>query len=268
MNINGHAIRHKTFGSGVITAFTESIITISFSEGEKKFIYPDAFKEHLVLKDKKMQAYITAQIAEKKAEINRQRQIEQSEQERRKKLLNFTITANSHAVFDVAPDHTLQVCEAYTVSTGQYLSGYSKGQPKIAVKLKPNSACLFTERAIGKSEQERRIIGAFMVREDFFGEDSRDGLIVGHPKHRMLIPAGNPLFFWELFGQGAMQRWGNIAFKYCSSTEMNYILSQMVQILANTDQQESAFAFYKYFCAINRLSPLIEIETMETLTEL
>ncbi len=259
MNINGQAISHKTFGCGVITALAESTITVSFSNSEKKFIYPDAFKEYLVLKDKVMQQYITAQIAEKEAEINRLRQKEQSEQERRKKLLNFTITANSHAVFDVAPKDTVQVCNTYTISTGRYLSGFSKGEPRIAERLKPNSACLFTERPIGKSEQERRIVGAVMVREDFFGEDFCDGLIEGHPKYRMLVPTGNQLLFWELFGQEAAKRWGSIAYKYCSSAAMNYILSEMVQILANNDQHESAFAFYKYFCTINRLLPLIEI---------
>lgn len=266
MNLNGQAIWHKTFGCGVISALTESTITICFSEIEKKFIFPDAFKEHLVLKDHKMQQQIASQIAEKEAEINRQRQIEQSVQERRRRLLSYTITANSHAVFDVAPKHTAQVCKTNTVSTGRYLSGYSKGQPRIAERLKPNSACLITERPANKSEQNRRIIGAFMVKEDFFGTDCPDGLIEGHPEHQMLVPSGKALMFWEHFGQGKTPRWGNTAFKYCSAAEMNHILTEMVQLLANTDQQETSLAFYQYFCKINRLQPMMEPETMETAT--
>lgn len=259
MNINGQAIKHKTFGCGVVTALTANTITVCFSEGEKKFIYPDAFSEYLVLRDKSMQQHITAQIAKKEAEINRQRQAEQAEQERRQKLLNFSITANSHAVFDIIPEHVEQVCKTYAVSTGRYLSGHSKGQPRIAVRLKPNSACLLTERPGRQPEQERRIIGAFMVREDFFGKDVHGGLIEGHPKYQMRVPSENILLFWELFGQNATPRWGNTVFKYCSGTVMNHILSEMTQLLENTEQQESALAFYKYFCKINCLRPLMEI---------
>lgn len=257
MNIKGQAIKHKTFGSGVVTALTAKTITVCFPEGEKKFIYPDAFGEYLVLRDKNMQRHITAQIVKKEAEINRQRQVKQAEQERRQKLLNFSITANSHAVFDIISEEVEHVCKTSIVSTGRYLSGHSKGQPRIAERLKPNSMCLLTERRRGQPEQERRIIGAFMVREDFFGEDVRDGLIEGHPKYQIHLPSENILLFWEHFGEDTTPRWGNTAFKYCSGTVMNHILSEMSQLLVNTDQQESALAFYRYFCKMNHLHPLI-----------
>ncbi|MBE6904886.1 MAG: hypothetical protein E7476_01205 [Ruminococcaceae bacterium] len=263
MNINGRAIRHKTFGCGVITALTANTITVSFSEGEKKFIYPDAFREHLVLKDKNMQQCITAQIAKKEAEINQQRQAKQAEQERRQKLLNFSIAANSHAIFDIIPEHVEQICKTYIVSTGRYLSGYSKGQPRIADRLKPNSVCLLTERQNRQPEQQRRIIGAFMVREDFFGKDVHDGLIEGHSKYQIRVPSETNLLFWEHFSQNTTPRWGNTAFKYCSGTVMNHILSEMAQMLGNTEQQESALAFYRYFCKINRLRPLMKINMLE-----
>ncbi|MGX8700183.1 hypothetical protein [Caproiciproducens sp.] len=263
MDINGQAIKHKTFGPGVVTALTADTITVSFPEGEKKFIYPDAFREYLVLKDKNMQRHITAQIAEKEAEFNRQRQAELAEQERRQKLLNFPITANSHAAFDIMPEHAEQICKTCIVSTGRYLSGYSKGQPRTAERLKPNSVCLLTERQRERPEQDRRMIGAFMVREDFFGKDVHDGLIEGHPEYRMRVPSGKVLLFWEYFGQDATPRWGNTAFKYCSGTVMNHILSEMTRLLENTEQQESALAFYRYFCKLNRLRPLMEINMIE-----
>ncbi len=263
MDINGQAIRHKTFGCGVVTALTANTITVCFSEGEKKFIYPDAFREYLVLKDKNIQRHITAQIAKKDAELNRQRQAEQAEQERRQKLLNFSITANSHAAFDIIPEHAEQTCKTCMVSTGRYLSGYSKGQPRIAERLKPNSVCLLTERQSRQPEQERRMIGAFMVREDFFGKDVHDGLIEGHHKYQMRVPPENVLLFWNYFDQNATPRWGNTAFKYCSGTVMNHILSEMTQLLENTEQKESALAFYQYFCKINRLRPLMEISMIE-----
>ena len=265
MNINGQAIKHKTFGSGIVTDSTASSITICFSAGEKKFIYPDAFKDYLVLKDTKLQRYIHNQIAEKEAEINRRNQKAQAEQEHRQKLLNFSISVNSHAAFHVASENIEQVCKTFTVSTGQYLSGYSKGQPRIAERLKPNSACLFTERPNGKSEKERRIVGAFMVREDFLGGDAHDGFVEAHPEYRMLLPDENPLLFWENFDQDITPRWGNTAFKYFSCVTMKRIPSKMVQILAKTKEKETALSFYQYFCKINRLHSFTELNKMEAI---
>lgn len=254
MNINGQTINHKTFGCGAVTALTADTITVRFTAGDKKFIYPDAFKDHLVFDNSKMQRDITAQIVEKEEERSRQFQLEQAEHVRTCKLLNFRVMSNSHAVFDISPHNTQEVCETYTVSSGRYLSGSSKGKPRVMERLKPNSACLLTERPIGESEKARRIIGAFMVREDYMGEDSDTGLVEGHPEYRILVPAGDSLLFWELFNQEAIPRWGNTAFKYCSGTAMNRILSNMVQMFENTDQQKSALAFYQYFCKINGLT--------------
>lgn len=262
MDINGQAVKHNKFGSGIVTDLTTKIITVCFSEGEKKFVYPDAFREYLVLKDKNMQRHMIAQIDKKEAEINRLRQAKQTERERKQKLLNFSIAANSHAVFNIIPEQVEHVCKTYIVSTGQYLSGASKGQPRIVERLKPNSVCLMTERRRGQTEQERRIIGAFMVGEDFFGEDVYNGLIEGHPRYRMMVPSEAPLLFWEYLDQDTLPRWGNTSFKYCSGTVMNRILSEITQLVGNTEQKEAALEFYQYFCKMNCLSPLMEINIL------
>lgn len=43
-NIIGKQVTHKSFGNGVVTEQTEERIVVQFSSGEKKFLYPDAFK--------------------------------------------------------------------------------------------------------------------------------------------------------------------------------------------------------------------------------
>ena len=55
MDINGQTIRHRAFGSGVITKLAAGTVTVSFAGEEKKFIYPDAFKDFLVMDDKSLQ---------------------------------------------------------------------------------------------------------------------------------------------------------------------------------------------------------------------
>ena len=44
-------IKHVTFGKGVVTDWNGNVIIVCFSAGEKKFIYPDAFSNFLILKN-------------------------------------------------------------------------------------------------------------------------------------------------------------------------------------------------------------------------
>jgi len=260
MKLIGQPIKHKTFGHGIVTAFTGGIMTICFQDSEKKFIYPDAFKNFLVLKDQRIQQSIQKQIEAQEAAILQKNELEQAERDRRQKLLNYKVAANSHAVFNISPEQARQVCQTYTVSTGNYISGCSKGQLRIAERMKPNSACLLTVRANGETEAERKIIGAFMVEEDFFGEDVQDGMIQGHPQYRLLVPDGPPMLFWETMNQKAPPRWGNAAFKYCSGDSVNQILFKLLERFDASAQKELAIDFYQYFCKKNSLRPLIPLE--------
>lgn len=45
MQLIGQPIKHVTFGKGVVTDWNGKVITVCFSAGEKKFIYPDAFSQ-------------------------------------------------------------------------------------------------------------------------------------------------------------------------------------------------------------------------------
>lgn len=44
MQLVGSKVIHKLFGSGVITEHTGRYITVSFAAGDKKFVYPEAFR--------------------------------------------------------------------------------------------------------------------------------------------------------------------------------------------------------------------------------
>lgn len=260
MNLIGQPIKHRVFGAGIVTDLADGTVTICFQNGEKKFVYPDAFHNFLVLKDQKTQRHIEEQITNRKIAIQKERQYEQAEQERQQKLLNFKVVSNSHAVFHITPDQVDRTVQTHRVSTGTYLSGYSKGQPRIATRIKPNSVCLLTVCQNKHEEQKRCVMGAFMVREDFFGEDMLDGMIEGHPQHHILVPGESPVLFWEYFAQDPPPRWGNTAFKYCSGDVVNQILADMVKRLHSTEQEEAAIAFYRYFCRLNHLHPLIPLD--------
>ncbi|MGI6182185.1 MAG: hypothetical protein ACOYIE_08930, partial [Agathobaculum sp.] len=131
MELIGRALRHTTFGKGVVTGCKGNILTVCFADGDKKFLYPDAFADYLTLKDSALQTQIQNLLHRRAAEKNAAQQARQQEQERLQTLRTLRISRNSQAVFDVAADEISETVRTWTVSTGVYLSGYSRGENRI-----------------------------------------------------------------------------------------------------------------------------------------
>ena len=63
MNLVNQTVIHKAFGEGKIISIENGYITILFSQGEKKFIYPSAFKQFVSMKDPACAEFVQAEIA-------------------------------------------------------------------------------------------------------------------------------------------------------------------------------------------------------------
>ncbi|MEG1458437.1 MAG: hypothetical protein RSB37_05550 [Acetivibrio sp.] len=256
MQLIEQTVVHKIFGKGTITALTDNTVTICFSQKEKKFIYPEAFVRFLTLKDDFAQKEIINMINKKNKEEKEQKQADREALDRIQELSNLKITPNSQAAFNIKTECKEEVFSSWTVSTGHYLSGYSKGSPRIPDRLKPNSVCLLTECPKGTTEKDRRIIGAFMVKETFVGSFCKDGLIEGHELYRVKLKEEEAPLFWDYFTkEEQLQRWGNTAFKYFTNVSIERILFDIRKSLCNSDKAEEVDAFYQHFCTINRLIP-------------
>lgn len=259
MRLVGQPVKHKAFGQGMVTDFSGTIVTISFSQGDKKFIYPDAFISFLTLKDQSIQREINDTWNRHSQERNAQKQILQEEQERSQRIRTMRITPNSQAAFHIDDTEIDEIFASGIVSSGYYLGGYSKGKPRIPSRLKPNSACLLTE-CPKESPEQRRIVGAFMVHEDFQGNLCRDGLVKSHSQHKLRLSQKNSLVFWNYFDHsGTIRPWGGPVFKYFSNNTMQQILFDMKKALSGTEDESVINGFYEYFCEINRL-PEIEMD--------
>lgn len=62
MDLIGEIVVHKVFGEGTIINHTEDYLTISFKQGEKKFVYPDAFKAFLKARDPSVDKAINQEL--------------------------------------------------------------------------------------------------------------------------------------------------------------------------------------------------------------
>ena len=94
-------IKHVTFGKGVVTDWNGNVIIVCFSAGEKKFIYPDAFSNFLILKNadaqKKVQHLLDVREEERETELKEL----QEQQEKKHMLENLKLLPQSQAVFHI-----------------------------------------------------------------------------------------------------------------------------------------------------------------------
>ena len=250
MQLTGQNVNHTAFGEGVIKGQKGNIITVEFPQGEKRFLYPDVFEQYLTMSDPAAAQKIETLLHSREEQKNEELQAILEEQERVQRLQNFKISATSQAAFSL----DLEPLDAdWSIHTGAYLSGCSKGEPRVPEKLKPNSACLLTEK--GETEEERRIVGLFMVPEDYFGDEHPEGIVFAHPEYRIRLTGAQTLSFWDYFRDAKRKpRWGSTAFKYFSNKVMQHILFDLQDVLKDTDQEELAKDFYSYYNRLNRMA--------------
>lgn len=254
MQLLGQAVKHISFGKGVIQDISGKYITVCFAQGEKKFLYPDAFSRFLTMKDEKKQKVLDEKNNRRMALEQNEKQKEQDLQKFRQKVRTMKVIPNSQAVFHVDLANAKDLVEIGMVSTGCYLSGQYKGTPRPPRKLNPNSVCLITGVQKGDEERDRCIVGAFAVKEDFVGECCRDGIVKGHNKYKVFLDTENALPFWEYFEHdGTFPNWGNVPFKYFSNTVMQKILYDMKKLSAGTKEETVVNEFYDYYCGMNHL---------------
>ena len=106
MDLINSKVVHKVFGEGIITNHENPYITVKFSQGDKKFKYPAAFDEHLIMKDSVIAEYINKAIKDFKAyeieknrlsECEREKIIQSIEGDKKAKVKGKTITRTNIA---------------------------------------------------------------------------------------------------------------------------------------------------------------------------
>lgn len=262
MNLSGQAVKHAAFGKGIITDFSGNKISICFSEGQKLFLYPEAFSQFLTLENESLQQEIQ-KINEEHFEI-REAQRKKTEQENiyRSRIYTMKIPLKSQIAFDISAEEADKAMHLNYAGTGCILSGKLKGKPRIPSNVQPNTALLFTECG-DAGENERCIFGVAMVDTYFWGSECQDGQITLHDRHKLILPAEKRLPFWNYFRREAFPaQWGKIPFKYFQNQTMQKVLYDICSVTAGTSQEKNAIDLYSYFSSINRL-PEIQLAQRE-----
>ena len=265
MNLVNEEITHKVFGEGNIVEHEDSIITIKFNGGIKKFVYPDAFAKFITLNDQRtaqtlkevfLQKQLEDEILEQERKEEKERQMQ--EQQRMDRLKNNKIHESSQIAFWLDTDVESDVFTDWQVSTGTIQSGKNEGQPNRVARLRPNSASLLTVREPDQPETERRILGLYMVDEMFSGTLGVDGMVPSHEEYRIELTEeeSEKMLFWNYYiNKNYPERtsWNSGKFRYFDNIWTAQILQDIIALKEDEAQIQSAEKFLEYFCEMNAL---------------
>lgn len=250
MNILGQAVKHKKYGKGVITDFSDNNITVCFAESQKLFQFPEAFPQYLTLKNNSIQTKIELLNEERLREMETRKQSMERENKYRNRMYTMKIPLKSQVAYDILEE---EIVNLDYLQTGCYLSGDLKGTPRTASNVQPNSAIIMTDCGNDK-EDGRCIIGIAMADEYFWGKECREKPIKLHHKYKLLLSYENRVSFWKYFKREAFPaQWGRVPFKYFQNQTMEKILFDICSMAVGTEQEDETRELYSYFCSVNRI---------------
>jgi hypothetical protein len=265
VNLINEEITHKVFGEGKIVDHDDSVITIDFTKGVKKFVYPDALGKFITLNDRSTASslkkiFLEREMEEKALERKRVEEKERLllEQKRREKLKNLKIHDTSQIVFWLDEEEQQNVFTDWQVFTGYLQSGKNKGQPNRAARLRPNSAVLLTSRETEQLETERRILGLYMVSETFSGSFNEDGIIPAHGEFKIELTdeEAEKMLFWNYYintNYPHRTSWNSGKYRYFDNIWTAQILKDIIALKTDEEEIKKAKNFLEYFCEINAL---------------
>ncbi|UZM97905.1 hypothetical protein OL548_23650 [Lysinibacillus sp. MHQ-1] len=142
--------------------------------------------------------------------------------------------------------------------SGKFFSGILKsgnniGKPNKPSRLHPNSAVVLTAIDPKMPEKDRRILGVYMVKEDFVGKICEDGYIPAHSLYRIQLTEqeSNQLLFLEILykRKNPLKKiiWKTGKYRYFENLWMAQILLDIVSLKSDSNERELAQQFFKHF---------------------
>lgn len=273
MDLVNEKVMHNTFGKGNVINYNKSYIKINFKSGDKRFVFPDAFRKYITFTDQRATNLVNKKIKiveeERRIEeekrikedliLKKERALKQEEEyilKQRKRIKSGRVNTVIQSVFWCEPDEEDEIFTEWKVFTGKVKSGKSKGQPRRLARMNENSACLLTRREDTMAEGDRQILGVFMANESFDGRSCEDGYITAHPEYRIQLSEeeSEKILFWNYYVDKASSKntiWNSGRQRYFDNIWMAQILRDIVSVKKQPHEREYAQAFFDYFCTVN-----------------
>ncbi len=270
MNLINKKVTHERFGMGSIVDHNDSSIEIHFASENKKFVFPDVFGKHLKLHDKNV-ANLLETIMQKKEMEQKEEEMKKEEEkklqrknqelrlEHEKLMKNHKLHPESQMVFWCDTEEQDRSFSEWKVFSGVIKSGNNKGKPNKPIRLHQNSAVLLTAIDSGMPEKDRRILGLYMVNEDFIGKLCEDGYIPAHSEYRLQLTEqeSDKMLFWKYYVNEKFPQkmtWNTGKYRYFDNLWMAQILNDIVALKTDPQERELAQQFFEHYCKMNQIS--------------
>lgn len=254
---------------GSIVKHNESSIEINFASENKLFVFPDVFGKHLKLHDPSAATILEGIIQKKENERKvielqkeEERQLQRKKQELRleheKLMKHFKLHPESQMVFWCDTVEKGSSFSEWRVFSGVVKSGNDKGKPNKPIRLHQNSAVLLTEKNSSVTGEERRILGVYMVNEDFIGKLCENGYIPAHTKYKLQLTEqeSSALPSWDKYIDEKSSKkpsWNTGKYRYFNNSRMAQILLDIVSLKSDPKEHALAQQFLKHFCKMNKI---------------
>ena len=146
----------------------------------------------------------------------------------------------------------------WRASAGTHHNGPRKGMPMKLLKAGKDSLAVLTTRFPGERECDRVIFAAFLIGEDYEGDNREDGYVAAGPGYRISLNEEEcrKLLFWNYFAnEGDPERpaWASGLHRYLSDIESAQILRDIAEVKKNTKDEAPAADFLKHYCELHRI---------------
>lgn len=269
MNLINKKVTHERFGMGSIVKHNDTVVEIHFASENKKFVYPDVFGQHLKLHDKSAANSLEKILHEQEMELKEKEMQKEEEKERQRKyqelrvgheklMKTHKLHPESQMVYRCDIEEQSSTFSDWTVSSGEIKSGNNKGKPNKPSRLHQNSAVLLTAVDPGMLEKDRRILGVYMVKDNFIGKLCEDGNIPAHSHYRLQLTdeESKQMPFWKYYvNEKSPQKttWNTGKYRYFDNSWMAQILRDIVSLKSDTEEQELAQQFLDHFSKVNQI---------------
>lgn len=266
MNLLHEEITHKVFGEGDIIDQDESFITIQFDNETKKFVYPDAFGTFIKLKNEEKAESLKDVVVELNKEKEELEQERREENERLAQAIHRRQQQKNHKKHESAQivvwldseEEAQNVFSEWEASTGKIKSGKSKGEPNRPARLGPISAVLLTKRTEEEEETERKILGLYMVDENYTGNLTEEGKVPSHSEYKIQLTdeEADQMLFWNYYINKTYPdrtTWNSGKYRYYDNIWTAQILKDLIELRSGEESAKEAEDFLEYFCKMNEL---------------
>lgn len=209
----GLRVRHVVLGPGRVTGADGRFVTVRFADGERRFVYPDAFSAYLRFENAApaVREGVEKRLAARRAEHESLAQARRRRVQQARLLGSLPRSNTAQVAFGCVYNDPARVLAGGALGTGPALSGARRGRPRLLPQLYPNSALVLTHLPDGAPEEQRLVLGAAMPAPDLVGAECEDGVVRLHPRYRLQAPAGSRPAFWSYFApEERRARWGRV----------------------------------------------------------